>query len=520
MKYVISSASRRRRQMLAKTIEELILYARLNLSLKDEDVVFTRNTLLHEFNLLEPYQGEDIDEELIKSYTSPTLLLNELRNDVENISEEMVERVMSLLSPTPSLFLANFKEIYQESPEKACKYFYNLMRMNDYIKVDDIKKNEEWEYEGNNNTLDITINLSKPEKDNKDIAKLVGSVSTTYPKCNLCYENVGFYGGMGKPARSNIRVLPITLHQEPWFMQYSPYSYYNEHAIVINMKHVPMLNTKKTFYNLMDFLDLFPMYFIGSNSDLPIVGGSILNHEHYQGGLKEMPMMRSRDRYRLQRKDLKNIEISYLDWYNSCIKLVSNDKEKIADVAELIMKNFEEYDDPSIDLISHNEEERYSAVTPIARKVKDNYEIYIILRNNRTSKEYPDGIFHAHPEYHNIKKEGIGLIEAMGQFILPGRLKKELSLIEEILFDGTKPIREIVLENPSLEKHLDFINNLVRKYTRNNTKEASNAIVQYEVGKVCENILNNTGIFKPSIDGQLALFRFFRTLSFEVIYDE
>lgn len=505
--------------MLAKTIEELIAYAKANLSLNEADVIFIRNNLLREFSLPEGYVGE-IDLNAIASYETPTPLIQELQNDVPDIKEEEIERVMSLISPTPSEVEHQFFMLKAKDSEVACKYLYNLMIKNNYIKLDEIRKNFFWQYIGDENTLDITINLAKPEKNNKDIAKLVGSVSYDYPKCALCYENVGFFGGNGKPARSNIRVVPVKLEGEDWFMQYSPYSYYDEHAIIINKKHVPMLINKGTFYKLMDFVDEYPSYFVGSNSDLPIVGGSILNHEHFQGGLAEMPMMRSRVRYNLSRKGLEGVNLYYLDWYNSTILIVSNDKEKAAQICELILLTWENYNDQTVDIISSDETGRHSTVTPIVRKVGDKYYIYIILRNNRTSNEYPDGIFHAHKEYHNIKKEGIGLIEAMGLFILPGRLVNELSLITHLLCNHEYTIRETVENNPSLEKHLDFINNLIIKYRRNNTEDQAYEIVRSEVGKTCENILRNTGVFKDTIDGQMALFRFFRLLSFEVIKDE
>ncbi|MCB9498855.1 MAG: hypothetical protein H6687_03105 [Bacillales bacterium] len=303
-------------------------------------------------------------------------------------------------------------------------------------------------------------------------------------------------------------------------MQYSPYSYYNEHAIIINKEHVPMLIDKKTVLRLFDFLDQYPSYFIGSNSDLPRVGGSMLFHEHFQGGAHLMPLMYARDRYNLKRRDTDNVSITYLDWYNSTFLLSGKNQEALANMAEFIIKVWEEYSDESVAIVSNDSLGRHSTVTPIARKIGDTYYLYIILRNNRTSEEYPDGIFHAHKEYHNIKKEGIGLIEAMGLFILPGRLVKELDLIASILSSPDYTIREILINNPSLEKHLDFINYLVIKYSRRNDIEAAKEIIKFEVGKVCENILKNTGVFKDTIEGQSALFRFFKRLSFEVTDDE
>ena len=504
--------------MVAKTIEELLYYGVKHLDLSDEDVMYLRNILLHEFNVAEPYEGE-INTDEIDNLSTPTLLINHLKDDIPEISGEMIERVMGFLTPLPSVLTSRFNEIKKDSPVDACEYFYDLMIKNNYIKMDDIKKNLSWIYEGENNNLKITVNLAKPEKDNKDIAKLVGSVSTSYPKCALCYSNLGYYGGGGKAARTNIRVVPLTLDNEDWFMQYSPYAYYDEHAIIISKTHSPMHITSSTFKKLMEFTDLFPNYFVGSNSDLPIVGGSILNHEHFQGGKERMPMMASRVRYELSNND-ENIKIYYQDWYNSTFKLVSKDKDLLVKEATHILDTWEAYDDPNASLISNDQEGRHSTVTPICEKINDEYNLYIILRNNKTNEEYPDGIFHAHKEYHNIKKEGIGLIEAMGLFILPGRLTKELDLVKEILSNQVKPVREIVEAHPELEKHLDFINGLILKHRRNNSYEVASEIVNIEVGKVCENILKNTGVFKDTIYGQLALHKFFKALNYEVVENE
>lgn len=504
--------------MLEKTIEELLYYGVKHLNLCEEDVMYVRNLLLHEFGLLEPYDGE-LDLSFIDELETPTTIINHLKEDVTDISPEMIERVMGLLSPMPSVLNQKFNELKAKNPKEACEYFYDLMIKNNYIKMDDIKKNLSWIYEGGNNNLKITVNLAKPEKDNKDIAKLVKSVSTSYPKCALCYSNLGFYGGNSKAARTNIRVVDLKLDGEDWFMQYSPYAYYDEHAIIISKTHSPMHITPSTFRKLMEFTDEFPNYFVGSNSDLPIVGGSILNHEHFQGGKERMPMMSSRVRYELK-TDKENLKVYYQDWLNSTFKLVSSDKELLVSEATKILDTWESYDDLDQLIISNDEEGRHSTVTPICEKINGEYNLYIILRNNKCNSEYPDGIYHAHPEYHNIKKEGIGLIEAMGLFILPGRLTKELDLVKEILSNQNKPVREIVEAHPEIEKHLDFINKLIVKYRRNNTYEVASEIVNVEVGRVCENILKNTGVFKDTIDGQLALFKFFNKLGYEVVENE
>lgn len=503
--------------MIELTIEKLIEYALINLDLDKEDVVFVRNELMHMLNVEKPYDKKESN--LITDKDTPKSLFDELREDYP-ITIEDEERIMSILSPRPSDINRNFFKIKKSNPHNACLYLYNLMIKNNYIKAEDIKRNISWKYEGARNYLDITINLSKPEKKNSDIAKLVHSKDTGYPKCNLCYENVGNYGGSGVPARSNIRVVPVKLDNENWFMQYSPYSYYIEHAIVINKVHTPMLITRSTFTKLLDFVDEYPDYFVGSNSDLPIVGGSILNHEHYQAGLELLPMMYSKERYNISSKGFNNSSISYLDWYNSTFLIKSKNKKDVCDIAEDIYNSWQEYENRGANIIPRDENGRHQSITPIARKVNGTYYLYLILRNNRTTEEYPEGIFHAHKEFHNIKSEGIGLIEAMGRFILPPRLKNELALISQIISSNTHSVREIIEDHKELEKHLNFINELIRVYGRHNSLDAANEIIKIEVGRICEKILDNTAVFKNDIDGQLALFDFLSTMNYEVIDDE
>ena len=502
--------------MTNKTIEELLYYAECHLELDKYDEMFTRNALFHELDVHTPYEGM-INKKEIESLKTPTVLLDELRSDNENISEYQIEKIMSILSPRPSDIIKKFNDIKdKEGSEKACKYFFNLMIYNNYIKADYIKKNLKWEYQGENNTLEITINLSKPEKNNKDIAAAKNIIETGYPKCVLCYENEGYYGGGKIQPRSNIRVIPMKFKDQDWFFQYSPYAYYNEHAIIINKEHIPMLIDNRTIENEMMFVDQLPNYFVGSNSDLPIVGGSLLSHMHFQGGEHLMPMMFAKDRYSLLKKTEPECEISYLEWYNSALLIKSSNKESLLRVTDEIIKKYATYSDESIDLIANDSEGRHNTITTITRKVDNTYYVYLIFRNNRCNNEYPDGIFHAHKEYHNIKSEGIGLIEAMGLFILPGRLQKELGYIKEILTSNEISITSFLKEHKELEKHINFINELVIKYSRNNSEENADKYIKHEVGKVCENVLINTGIFKNTIDGQLALMKFFKELGLEV----
>ena len=501
--------------MTNKTIEELIYYAETHLELNKYDEMFIRNTLLHELNESNPYDGK-IDKQEIERLNTPTLLIERLKEDNPDISDYEVEKIMSILSPRPSEIIEKFNKIKElDGPEKACKYFFNLMIYNNYIKADYIKKNIKWEYQGENNTLEITINLSKPEKNNKDIAAARKIVETGYPKCVLCYENEGYYGGGKIQPRSNIRVIPMKFKDQDWFFQYSPYAYYNEHAIIINKIHTPMAISNRTIENEMMFVDQLPNYFVGSNSDLPIVGGSLLSHTHFQGGEHLMPMMFAKDRYQLLKKSEPECEISYLEWYNSAILIKSKNKESLLRVTNEIIEKYWNYSDESIDLIANDNEGRHNTITTITRKVDNTYHVFIIFRNNRCNEEYPDGIFHAHKEYHNIKSEGIGLIEAMGLFILPGRLQNELSLIKEILTSNDISVTEFLKDHPELQKHINFINELIVKYNRNNPSDYADKIIKDEVGRVCENVLKNTGVFKNTIDGQLALMKFFKELGLE-----
>ncbi len=502
--------------MLKKLVEELLYYAETHLDLDPIDEMFIRNTLLHEFNLDEPYYGE-IDKKEIEAMTTPTSLLKKMRELIPEMDAYSQERIMSFLSPRPSDVARKFNSLRELDSKKACEYFFNLMICNNYIKSDEIKKNIKWEYQGENNTLEITINMTKPEKNNKDIAKLKDAVITSYPTCLLCYSNEGFYGGGKFQPRSNIRVVPMKFGDEDWFMQYSPYAYYHEHAIIINKIHTPMRITNDTILNETRYVDLCPNYFVGCNSDLPIVGGSLLHHMHFQGGSHLMPMMFAKPRYTLKNNISDKVEVEYLDWYNSCLVVSSENKDELLKVTGHILDIYWTYSDKESELIASDENGRHNTATTITRKVDGKYMVYIILRNNRCNDEYPEGIFHAHPEYHNIKKEGIGLIEAMGLFILPGRLKTELDLIADILSEQYKNVADYIKENECLEKHIDFINKLISKYSRRNTKEQAMEFIRHEVGFVCENVLKNTGIYKDDLKGQLSLMKFFKTLNFEVM---
>ncbi|MCH4277999.1 MAG: galactose-1-phosphate uridylyltransferase [Bacilli bacterium] len=489
--------------MIEKTLKEAIAYAKSHLGLKDEDAIYFQNLLLHEFGLKEPYQGE-IDEKKIAAYSLPDPIVDSLIEDLVSSgmgpgeSQRKATYVMGLLSPTPSQVDEKFASLDKESPEKATEYLYDLSIKNDYIAKSKVDKNIHWvaKYD-HGDDLEISINLSKPEKNNKDIAKLLSkNVAVTYPKCLLCEENIGFEGTDSHPARENIRFVPLKLNGEDWFMQYSPYVYYSHHCIVFYKKHVPMKISGETLKAFGDFVDQFPHFFIGSNSDLPIVGGSILNHEHFQGGGHLLPLLISKDKETVYTSK-KGSKVSILDFYVTSIKIMGSDKDDVLSLGTKVIDKWRHYSDPDNEIISDDSDGNHSTVTPFMRKIDGQYAVYLVLRNNRCSKAYPDGIFHAHPEYHHIKKEGIGLIEAAGLFILPARLKRESAEVEEAVSMDKK---DYLAKYPDLVSFEGMIDEMKA------THETSEAYIN----KVCQGILKNVAVYKDDEKGQEGLHKFIK----------
>ncbi len=503
-------------------VEKLIKYAEKFLYLKQRDEIYFRNILLREFKLTEPYNKE-IDLSKVENLDVPDELTNEIEEYVvkNNLIDESLKNLFStyifgLLSPLPSKVNEDFRAIKEKDGiEKACDYLYNLSIKNNYIQKTAIGKNLKWTYNDNNGKyLEITINLSKPEKNNKDIAKLLTAPKTSkYPECLLCKENEGFEGNTTHPARENIRTVSVTLGNEPWFVQYSPYAYYEEHLIAISNRHSPMHIKEDTVDKLLDFVDYFPNYMIGSNAALPIIGGSILNHEHFQGGKHLMPMHKAPviDK-KLSSKRYKRVKIGIVDWYNSVIRLESKDRKQISDLSKDIIKAWETYSDKENYIFSETDGVRHNSLSPICRLEGKKYIMDMILRNNITNEEYPDGVFHAHPEYHNIKKEGIGLIEAMGLFILPGRLKKQLDMISDILCKKEKYNKDEINDPENyLYVHREMIEELLKDgYVK--TKKEGERKVTDKVNEVCKNILKNTAVFKDDEKGKKGFMTFLNTV--------
>lgn len=423
-------------------------------------------------------------------------------NDTEAEREILAAKIMDLITPLPSEVNRRFWELYQESPQTATHYFYHLSQENDYIKTRAIEKNIEFTKLTNYGELEITINLSKPEKDPKQIALAKSAPSAFgYPDCLLCMENEGYEGHLNHPARTNHRIIRLPLIQENWGLQYSPYAYYEEHCIFLSQEHKPMKLEKTTFEKLLNIVEQFPHYFVGSNADLPIVGGSILTHDHYQGGRHTFAMAEAPIAFPFPLKDLPSIEAGIVQWPMSVIRLRSSDQTDLAAAASHILDQWRSYSDEALDILADTNGEPHNTVTPIARYKEGKYELDLVLRNNRTSEEFPDGIFHPHRDVQHIKKENIGLIEVMGLAILPPRLKQELAEAERYLLDEPNQL------DPS---HLQWADEL--KSTNKVTKETVKTIIEDAVGSVFLRVLEDAGVYKQTDEGKAGFKRFISTL--------
>jgi UDPglucose--hexose-1-phosphate uridylyltransferase len=509
----------------AYCVEELLYYGKDKGLITELDAIFVRNRLFELLKIEEP-TGADFKNRYKPDIHSILEKLLDYSVKVGIIEDSITQKdlfdtkIMGLLTPMPSTVKNEFYAIEKEKGSKAATdYFYKLSKDVNYIRTDRISKNKHWIALTEYGEIEVTINLSKPEKDPLLLKMNLNTVSTDYPKCVLCIENMGFEGNMKRAARENHRLIPLELGGENWYLQYSPYVYYNEHCIVIFENHKPMHVFRKTFERLFQFLDRFPHYFIGSNTDLPIVGGSILEHEHYQGGCYDMPMVNAGISDYYDAEDYEDVSIGILNWPLSSIRLSSKDKKKIIDIAEKILDNWRKYDDEAVGIfhetLENEEMTPHNTVTPISRINKNGeHELDIVLRNNRTSEEYPRGIFHPHPDLHHIKKENIGLIEVMGLAILPGRLETETFLISEYL-TGKKDRSNLDLmnENDPLFKHKDWISEMMNNTEKLSEEEAMNEIKE-EIGKKFTKVLENAGVYKNNIEGQLGFGRFMKSCGF------
>ncbi|MCQ8212875.1 UDP-glucose--hexose-1-phosphate uridylyltransferase [Cetobacterium somerae] len=495
--------------MIFSLIQEVLNYA-LNKNLIDSsEEIYSRNLILDVLNIddwkIEKVKGER-DIELILLDICKWAIINNLINDSPAEMELLDTKIMNCVTPRPKEVIRQFNDDFKVSPEIATANYYDFSKNTNYIREARIKRNLHWFSKTSYGDLEITINLAKPEKDPKDIEREKNMPKSSYPSCLLCLENVGYRGRLNHPARETHRVIPLNLKSENWYFQFSPYVYYNEHSIVFCEEHRPMKMGKDTFDRLLEFIELFPHYCIGSNADLPIVGGSILSHDHYQAGKHTFPMEKAPIENYFSMKNFPNINCGTIKWPMSVIRISSKNKEELSKAAEYIFEKWKNYTDESVDILAYSKNNPHNTVTPIARKVNNEFQIDLALRNNRTSLEHPMGIFHPHSEVHNIKKENIGLIEVMGLAILPGRLQEEMFLLEKELRNSNW--ESSLKENSILNKHYNWIKNIVSK----NHGEITVDILKEEIGKTFSKVLEHAGVFKRDDIGKKAFQKFTNTL--------
>ena len=410
-------------------------------------------------------------------------------------------KVMGLLCPRPSEVVSTFEALYEEDPALATDYFYKLSVDSNYIRQDRIKRDLKWKTESEYGDIDITVNLSKPEKDPKAIAAAKLLPQSGYPKCALCHENEGYEGSLSKPARQNLRQIPFDMAGTPWYLQYSPYVYYNEHCIALSSLHTPMSINRSSFSKLLSFVEHFPHYFIGSNADLPIVGGSILAHDHMQGGRYTFAMERAPIEKEISFVGFEDIDAGIVKWPMSVIRISSDKKERLVELADKILVAWRKYTDEEAFVYHETDGEPHNTITPIARRRGDKFELDLVLRNNITTEENPLGVYHPHAEHHNIKKENIGLIEVMGLAVLPARLKGEIAEMKAAILSGAD-----FRANPDIEKHAEWFEAFRANYTF--TEENTEEIIKTEIGRTFVRVLRDAGVFKDTDDGRAFFSRF------------
>ena len=504
--------------MIQERILDLVEYARVTGLIEAEDERFSIN------RLLELFQLDELEDDAVAAHGQNKRMTRETAEAaLEDILTEMLDyayengitkensivyrdlfdtKIMSLLVPRPSEVISKFNELYKNDKKAATDYFYTLSCDSNYIRRYRIKKDLKWTTDTEYGTLDITINLSKPEKDPKAIAAAKLAKQSGYPKCLLCKENEGYAGRVNHPARQNHRIIPVTINQSDWFFQYSPYVYYNEHCIVFNSQHTPMKIERATFGKLLDFVTQFPHYFVGSNADLPIVGGSILSHDHFQGGHYEFAMAKAPVEKEISFEGFSDVKAGIVKWPMSVIRLDCADKDRLIELADKILSAWRGYTDEVAFVFAETDGEPHNTITPIARKRGDLFELDLVLRNNITTEEHPLGVYHPHAKLHHIKKENIGLIEVMGLAVLPARLKDEMAALQEAILNG-KDLRS----DEALEKHADWVEEFLPKYdtvTKDNIEE----IIQKEIGLVFSEVLEDAGVYKCTEEGRKAFMRF------------
>ena len=498
--------------MLYENIKKLVEYGIQTGLTPESERIYTTNLLLeifHEDNY------EDIDLDTSSVTEELELILKDLLDEAVTrglITDSIVYRdlfdtkLMNCLLPRPAQVHEEFNRQYEKSPEDATRYYYKFSQDSDYIRRYRVKKDMKWKIASPYGEIDITVNLSKPEKDPKAIAAAKNAKAGSYPKCQLCMENEGYAGLADHPARENHRIIPVTINDSAWGFQYSPYVYYNEHCIVFNGQHTPMKIDRAAFTKLFDFVKLFPHYFLGSNADLPIVGGSILSHDHFQGGHYTFAMAKAPIEKTVTIPGYEDVEAGIVKWPLSVLRIRHKDEKRLIDLAEHVLNQWRTYTDEEVFVFAETDGEPHNTITPIARKTGDTYELDLTLRNNITTEEHPLGVYHPHAQYHHIKKENIGLIEVMGLAVLPSRLKKELELLAEYIVEK-KDIRS----NSDIEKHADWVEQFLLEYD-SITKENIMEILKKEVGDVFVHVLEDAGVYKCTPEGREAFMRFIQKL--------
>ena len=496
--------------MLYENIKKLVEYGIQTGLTPESERIYTTNLLLEVFQE-DSYEDIDTDTSAINLEEVLKNLLDEAVN--RGLIEDSIvyrdlfdTKLMNCLMPRPAQVQKTFEEKYNISPEAATEYYYKFSQDSDYIRRYRVAKDLKWKVDSPYGEIDITVNLSKPEKDPKAIAAAKNAKASSYPKCQLCMENEGYAGRVNHPARENHRIIPITINDSKWGFQYSPYVYYNEHCIVFNGEHTPMKIERAAFVKLFDFIKLFPHYFLGSNAELPIVGGSILSHDHFQGGHYTFAMAKAPIEKNVTIPGYEDVEAGIVKWPLSVLRIRSKDTERLIDLADHVLANWRSYTDEDAFIFAETDGEPHNTITPIARKAGDMYELDLTLRNNITTEEHPLGVYHPHAQYHNIKKENIGLIEVMGLAVLPSRLKEELEILAEYITDG-KDIRS----NEKIEKHADWVDSFLPQH-ENITKENVMDILRKEVGVVFTHVLEDAGVYKCTDEGREAFMRFIETL--------
>ena len=493
------------------SVSQLIEYAVLKGWLQEEDRLWAANRLLailraDGFDGLVPVDELPPIQTILDSLCGYACERGVLEGDSVTLHDLFDTELIGALVPRPSEVISRFRELYRRSPREATDWYYAFSGDTNYIRRERIKKDVQWTAETEYGTLDITINLSKPEKDPRAIAAAGRAKSTGYPKCLLCAENEGYAGHLNHPARQNHRILPLTLGGQAYYLQYSPYVYYNEHCIVLNKAHIPMHIDRQTFGNLLDFVTQFPHYFVGSNADLPIVGGSVLSHDHYQGGNYEFAMARAAVETPFSVPGYADVETGVVKWPMSVLRLRCPDPARMVALAGHILDVWRGYDDPAAAVLHETNGEPHNTVTPIARRRGPDYELDLVLRNNRTTEEYPLGIFHPHQEKHHIKKENIGLIEVMGLAVLPARLKAELSAVGQALLNGAD-----FASDPALAPHALWAEEVKERHPETDETNVTE-ILRQEVGKVFSGVLEDAGVFQRTEAGRRAFLRFMEHL--------